>query len=122
VCVAQSHSDTSGVEISQRLFLQKFQFSAPVLSGGFHNVAIGNRNRGVNQTADAYRDGVTNLQNNATSQSISSSQQYESDMKVAIDQQAQAQISGVDAGAGQAIGGYQRGAARARGGVDKTIG
>lgn len=92
----------------------------PVLSGGFHNVAIGNRNRGVNQTADAYRDGVTNLQNTATSQSISSSQQYESDMKVAIDQQAQAQISGVDAGAGQAIGGYQRGAAQARGGVDQN--
>ena len=92
----------------------------PVLSGGFHNVAIGNRNRGVNQTADAYRDGVTNLQNTATSQSISSSQQYESDMKVAIDQQAQAQIAGVDAGAGQAIGGYQRGAAQARGGVDQN--
>jgi hypothetical protein len=47
----------------------------------------------VNQTADAYRDGVTNLQNTATSQSISSSQQYESDMKVAIDQQAQAPIT-----------------------------
>src|ERR1041384_676651 len=92
----------------------------PVLSGGFQNVAIGNRNRGVNQTADAYRDGVTNLQNTATSQSISSSQQYESDMKVAIDQQAQAQITGVDAGAGQAIGGYQRGAAQARGGVDQN--
>jgi hypothetical protein len=42
--------------------------------------------------------------NRATSQSISSSQQYESDMKVAIDQQAQAQVAGVDAGAGQAIG------------------
>src|SRR5688572_24527475 len=92
----------------------------PVLSGGFHNVAIGNRNRGVNQTADAYRDGVTNLQNTATSQSISSSQQYESDMKVAIDQQAKGQIAGVDAGAGQAIGGYQRGAAQARGGVDQN--
>ena len=41
-------------------------------------------------------------------------------MKVAIDQQAQAQISGVDAGAGQAIGGYQRGAAQARSGVDQN--
>lgn len=49
-------------------------------------------------------------------------QQYESDMKVAIDQQAQAQISGIDAGAGQAIGGYQRGAAQARGGVDQNYG
>src|SRR5438309_2271844 len=28
----------------------------PLLSGGFQNAAIGNRNRGVNQTADAYRD------------------------------------------------------------------
>src|ERR1051326_8457953 len=92
----------------------------PVLSGGFQNVAIGNRNRGLNQTADAYRDGVTNLQNSATSQSVSSSQQYESEMKVAIDQQAQAQAGAVDAGAGQAIGGYQRGAAQARGGVDQN--
>jgi hypothetical protein len=61
----------------------------------------------VNQTADSYRDGVTNLQNTATSQSVSSTQHYESDMKLAIDQQAQAQTAGVDAGAGQAIGGYQ---------------
>jgi hypothetical protein len=30
------------------------------------------------------------------------------------------QISGVDAGAGQAIGGYRRGAAEARGGVDQN--
>ena len=90
-----------------------------MLSGGFQNVAIGNRYRGLNQTADAYRDGVTNLQNSATSQSISSSQQYESEMKVAIDQQAQAQVAAVDAGAGQAIRGYQRGAAQARGGVDQ---
>src|SRR5712692_9557275 len=31
----------------------------PLLSGGFQNAAIGNRNRGVNQTADAYRDTAT---------------------------------------------------------------
>ena len=92
----------------------------PALSGGFQNAAIGNRNRGVNQTADTYRDGVTGLQNTATGKSISSSQQYESDMKVAIDKQAGAQIAGVNAGAGEAIGGYQRGAAQARGGVDQN--
>lgn len=92
----------------------------PALSGGFQNAAIGNRNTGVNQTADAYRDGVTGLQNTATGKSVSSSQQYESDMKVAIDKQAGAQIAGVNAGAGEAIGGYQRGAAQARGGVDQT--
>jgi hypothetical protein len=92
----------------------------PALSGGFQNAAIGNRNTGVNQTADAYRDGVTGLQNTATGRSISSSQQYESDMKVAIDKQAGAQIAGVNAGAGQAIGGYQRGAAQARSGVDQN--
>jgi hypothetical protein len=92
-----------------------------VLSGGFHNATISNRNRGVNQTADAYRDSVTNLQNAATLQSISSSQQYESDMKVAIDQQAQAQLVGVDAGAGQAIGEYQRGAAQASSDVDQNF-
>ena len=41
-------------------------------------------------------------------------------MKVAIDQQAQARFSGVDAGAGQAIEDYQRGAAQAREGVDQN--
>jgi hypothetical protein len=92
----------------------------PALSGGFQNAAIGNRNRGVNQTADVYRDGVTGLQNTAASKSVSSSQQYESDLRVAIDRQASEQIAGVNAGAGQAIGGYQRGAAQARGGVDQN--
>ena len=43
----------------------------PALSGGFQNAAIGNRNRGVNQTADVYRDGVTGLQNTAASKSVS---------------------------------------------------
>jgi hypothetical protein len=89
-------------------------------SGGFQNAAIGNRNRGINQTADAYRDDVTGLQNTAASKSVSSSQQYESDMKVAIDRQANEQIAGVNAGVGQAIGGYQRGAAQARSGVDQN--
>jgi len=92
----------------------------PFLSGGFQNAAIGNRNRGVNQTADTYREGVTGLQNTAADKSIGSSQQYESDMKIAIDKQAGAQIAGVNAGAGQAIGGYQRGAAQARSGVDQN--
>jgi len=60
------------------------------------------------------------LQNTAASKSVSSSQQYETDMKVAIDRQAGEQISGVNAGAGEAIGGYRRGAAEARGGVEQN--
>jgi hypothetical protein len=92
----------------------------PLLSGGFQNVAIGNRNRVVNQSTDAYRDNVTGLQNTAASKSVSSSQQYESEMKIAIDRQAGAQIAGVNAGAGEAIGGYRRGAAEARGGVEQN--
>src|SRR5438477_9189088 len=92
----------------------------PLLSGGFQNAAIGNRNRGVNQTADAYRDTATGLQNTAASKSVSSSQQYEGDIKVAIDKQAGEQIAGVNAGAGEAIGGYRRGAAEARGGVEEN--
>ena len=92
----------------------------PVLSGGFQNAAIGNRNRVVNQTADAYQGDVTGLQNTAASKSVASSQQYEADMRAAIDRQAGSQIAGVNAGAGEAIGGYQRGAAQARGGVDQN--
>lgn len=92
----------------------------PALSGGFQNAAIGNRNRGVNQTADVYRDSVTGLQNTAADKSVASSQQYQGDMTVAINQQAREQIAGVNAGAGQAIGGYHRGATEARAGVDQN--
>jgi hypothetical protein len=94
----------------------------PALSGGFQNAAIGNRNRVVNETTDVYRDNVTGLQNTAASKSISSSQQYEGDMKVAIDKQAAVQIAGVNAGAGEAIGGYRRGASESRGGVERNYG
>lgn len=90
----------------------------PFLSGGFQNAAIGNRNTGVNQTTDVYREGMTGLQSTAAAKSVASSQQYEGEMKVAIDKQAGEQITGVKAGAGQAIGGYERGAGQARGGVD----
>jgi hypothetical protein len=92
----------------------------PMLSGGFQNAAIGNRNRVVNQTADAYRTNVTGLQNTAADKSVSSSQQYEGEMKIAIDKQAAEQIAGVNSGAGEAIGGYKRGASEARGGVEQN--
>ncbi len=92
----------------------------PLLSGGFYNAGIGNRNRGVNQSADTFRETATGLQTTAASKSVSSSQQYETDMMVAIDRQAGEQISGVNAGAGEAIGGYRRGAAEARGGVEQN--
>src|SRR6266545_4742464 len=79
----------------------------PALSGSFQNAAFGNRNHGVNQTADAYRDGVTGLQNTAASNSVSSSQQYESDMKVAIDKQAGEQMQASIPVLVRAIGGYR---------------
>ena len=63
---------------------------------------------------------MTGLQNTAASKSVSSSQQYEADMKVAIERQAGDQVAGVNAGAGEAIGGYRRGAAEARGGVEQN--
>jgi hypothetical protein len=94
----------------------------PLLSGFFGNAAIGTRNRTVNQTADAYRNSVTGLQNTAADKSVATSQQYESDMRVAIDRQAGEQIAGINAGAGEAIGGYQRGASQARGGVEFNYG
>jgi len=52
----------------------------PVLSGGFNNAAIGSRNRIVNQTADTYRNSVTDLQTAAANKSVASSKQYESDI------------------------------------------
>ena len=41
-------------------------------------------------------------------------------MGMAIDKQASAQVTGVNAGTGQAISGYQRGAAEARHGVEQN--
>ena len=46
---------------------------------------------------------------------VYSSQQYQNEMNVAIDKQARQQVTGVNAGAGEAIAGYRRGAAQAHG-------
>jgi hypothetical protein len=122
MAAAESHAaknDQWGINLAEAV-PPEIPIVRPILKGGFQNAAIGNRNQGVNQSADAYRDSVTGLQKTAADKSVASSQQYQSDMTVAINQQAGAQIAGVNAGAGQAIGGYQRGAAQARRGVDEN--
>lgn len=84
--------------------------------------AITKRNRTANDaTTEFSRDMVQNQETNASRVNYSA-QRYESDMKIAIDKQAGAQITGVNAGAGQAIGGYQRGASQARAGVEFNYG
>jgi len=122
MAAAESHAaknDQWGINLAEAV-PPEVPIVRPILKGGFQNAAIGNRNQGVNQSADAYRDSVTGLQKTAADKSVASSQQYQGDMTVAINQQAGAQIAGVNAGAGQAIGGYQRGAAQARRGVDEN--
>jgi hypothetical protein len=80
--------------------------------------AITKRNRTGNEATTGFSAEMVQNQETNANRVVGSAQRYESDMKVAIDRQAGAQIAGVNAGAGQAIGGYQRGAAEARGGVE----
>lgn len=80
--------------------------------------AITKRNRTANEATTGFSAEMVQNQETNANRVVGSAQRYESDMKVAIDRQAGAQIAGVNAGAGQAIGGYQRGAAEARGGVE----
>jgi len=122
MAAAESHAsknDQWGTNLSEAV-PPEIPIVRPLLKGFFQNAGITNRNQGVNQSADTYRDGVTGLQNTAADKSVASSQQYQGDMTVAINRQAGEQIAGVNAGAGQAIGGYQRGAAQARHGVDEN--
>ena len=124
MAAAESHAsknDQWGTNLSEAV-PPEIPIVRPLLKGFFQNAGITNRNQGVNQSADAYRDNVTGLQKTAADKSVASSQQYQGDMSVAINQQAGAQTAGVNAGAGQAIGGYQRGAAQARRGVDENYG
>ncbi len=122
MAAAESHAsknDQWGTNLSDAV-PPEIPIVRPLLKGFFQNAGITNRNQGVNQSADTYRDSVTGFQNTAADKSVASSQQYQSDMTVAINRQAGEQIAGVNAGAGQAIGGYQRGAAQARRGVDEN--
>jgi hypothetical protein len=124
MAAAESHAaknDQWGTNLSDAV-PPEIPIVRPLLKGFFQNAGITNRNQGVNQSADAYRDNVTGLQKTAADKSVASSQEYQGDMTVAINQQAGAQTAGVNAGAGQAIGGYQRGAAQARRGVDENYG
>ena len=122
MAAAESHAsknDQWGTNLSEAV-PPEIPIVRPLLKGFFQNAGITNRNQGVNQSADTYRDSVTGFQNTAADKSVASSQQYQSDMTIAINRQAGEQIAGVNAGAGQAIGGYQRGAAQARHGVDEN--
>lgn len=82
--------------------------------------AITKRNRTGNEATTGFSAEMVQNQETNANRVVGSAQRYESEMKVAIDRQAGAQIAGVNAGAGQAIGGYQRGAAQARGGVEQN--
>jgi len=82
--------------------------------------AITKRNRTANEATTAFSADTVQNRETAADRVVDSAEKYQSEMKVAIDQQAGAQIAGVDAGAGQAIGGYQRGATEARQGAEQN--
>lgn len=82
--------------------------------------AITKRNRTANEATTTFSAETVQNRETAAERVVYSAQRYQSEMSVAIDQQAGAQIAGVNAGAGEAIGGYQRGAMQARLGVEQN--
>ena len=82
--------------------------------------AITKRNRTANEATNAFSAESIQNRETAANRIVYSAERYESEMNVAIDHQAGAQIVGVNAGAGEAIGGYQRGAMQARSGVEQN--
>ncbi|PYS27314.1 MAG: hypothetical protein DMF75_20600, partial [Acidobacteria bacterium] len=86
MAAAESHAaknDQWGTNLSEAV-PPEIPIVRPLLKGFFQNAGITNRNQGVNQSADAYRDSVTGLQKTAADKSVASSQQYQGDMTVAI--------------------------------------
>jgi hypothetical protein len=82
--------------------------------------AITKRSRTLNEATTEFSANMVQNQEMVASRSVYSSQQYQDDMNVAINKQANEQIGGVDVGAGQAISGHRRAAGEARGGVDQN--
>lgn len=82
--------------------------------------AITKRNRTANEATTDFSAETVQNRETAADRVVYSAQHYQSEMNVAIDKQAGAQVAGVDAGAEKAIGGYQRGAAQSRLGVEQN--
>jgi hypothetical protein len=82
--------------------------------------AITKRNRTANEATTEFSAETVQNRETAAERIVYSAEKYQNEMNVAIDQQAGAQIAGVNAGAGQAVGGYQRGAIEARSGVEQN--
>jgi len=82
--------------------------------------AITKRNRTANEATTNFSAESVQNRETAADRVVYSAEKYQNEMNIAIDQQAGAQIVGVNAGAGQAIGGYQRAAAEARQGVEQN--
>jgi hypothetical protein len=82
--------------------------------------AITKRNRTANEATTQFSANTIQNRETAADRIVYSAEKYQSEMNVAIDQQAGAQTAGVNAGAGQALEGYQRGATEARQGVEQN--
>jgi hypothetical protein len=82
--------------------------------------AITKRNWTANEATTNFSAESVENRETAADRVIYSAEKYQSEMNVAINQQAGAQVAGVKAGAGQAIEGYQQGATQARSGVEQN--
>lgn len=82
--------------------------------------AITKRNRTGNYATEQYSRDMVQNQETIAKRVTYSSQQYQTEMNKAIDQQAGAQIAGVNAGAGQTIAGYRHAADQSRTGVEQN--
>ena len=82
--------------------------------------AITKRNRTANEATNQFSAETAQNRDTAADRIVSSAERYESELDVAITKQANSQVAGVNAGAGQAIGGFEQGAAQARQGVEQN--
>jgi hypothetical protein len=82
--------------------------------------AITKRNRTANEATTGFSAETVQNRETAANRVVYSAEKYQSEMNIAIDQQAGSQVAGGNAGAGQAIGGYQRAAVEGRQGVEQN--
>src|SRR5258706_514732 len=82
--------------------------------------AITKRNRTANEATTGFSAEMVQNQELVAGRIAGSAQRYQTEMNLAIDRQAGAQVAGVNAGAGQPIGGYKRGASKAASGVEQN--
>jgi hypothetical protein len=117
--------NTSAAKIDQGVSVTNAMIPPEIpIARGFVEIpkydAITKRNQTANYATERFSREMVENQELIAGRIAGSAERYKTEMNQAIDIQADAQVAGVNAGAGQAIGGFQRGASQARSGVEQN--